>query len=88
MTQQAMQVQEKTQQTTNRVKQVLEETIEIGSTTAAELKRQGDQIGRIQDDVNRVDTNLRRANKQIMVFMRYKITSVYVCMNGLNRILN
>ncbi len=70
MTQQALQVQEKTQHSNNRVTAVLVDTFDFGCVTAAELKRQGEQIQRVQDDVDRVDTNLRRANKQIMVFMR------------------
>lgn len=68
--QQALQVQEKSQIATGRIKQALEQTIEIGTVTASELKRQGEQIKNVQNNVNIVDNNIKRANKQLKVFMR------------------
>ncbi|KAJ3397485.1 hypothetical protein HDU92_007148 [Lobulomyces angularis] len=68
--QQALQTQEKTQNTTANIKQRLEETIEIGAVTANELKRQGEQIKNVKTNVDIVDTNVKRANKQLRVFIR------------------
>lgn len=39
-----------------------------------ELKRQGDQIKNIQEDVNQIESNIARANKQIRIFMRRMAT--------------
>ncbi|KAJ3091892.1 hypothetical protein HK102_012814 [Quaeritorhiza haematococci] len=74
MTTQALAVQEKTQESVMRAKQVLEETIEIGTAVNQELKSQGEQMGKIQQDVEQVETNLKRANKQLRVFMRRMAT--------------
>ncbi|RKO98052.1 hypothetical protein CXG81DRAFT_9023, partial [Caulochytrium protostelioides] len=70
MTQQALQIQDKTQESALRAKRMVEETIQIGAVVNSDLAAQGDQLNKIQDDVAKVETNLKRADKQIRVFMR------------------
>ena len=70
MTKQAMVVQDKTQESTSRAKKALDETIEIGVNVNTELKKQGEKLKQIEEDVERVENNLRRADKQIRIFIR------------------
>ena len=70
MTKQAMVVQDKTQESTSRAQKALDETIEIGVNVNTELKKQGEKLKQIEEDVERVENNLRRADKQIRIFIR------------------
>ncbi|KAI8846609.1 hypothetical protein BC829DRAFT_445169 [Chytridium lagenaria] len=70
ITQTAIQVQEQTMQSTNRAKQLIGETIEIGTAVNDELRKQGEQIHAIAEGIEQVETNMKRAEKQLRVFMR------------------
>nr|KAJ3420014.1 hypothetical protein HK105_006217 [Polyrhizophydium stewartii] len=70
MTKQALMIQDKTQESTARTQKVLDETINIGIAVNTELKDQGEKIRKIEEDVERVESNLRRADKQIRIFIR------------------
>ncbi|KAI9331663.1 hypothetical protein DFJ73DRAFT_856781 [Zopfochytrium polystomum] len=70
LTTQALKVQQETQEATSRTKRIVEQTIEIGSAVNDELRKQGEQIHNIADGVDQVESNLKRADKQLRVFMR------------------
>jgi hypothetical protein len=40
-------------------------------STNAELKKQGEKIKEIEEGLDQVETNLKRADKQIRIFIRY-----------------
>ena len=63
-------VQDKTQASLLRTRQIIEDTKEIGMNTAEEVKRQGLQIESITNDVDKVEGNLHRADKLIKKFRR------------------
>ncbi|KAJ3399713.1 hypothetical protein HDV05_001568 [Chytridiales sp. JEL 0842] len=74
LTVQALQVQDQTLGSTARTKMIVEQTIEIGTSVNVELKKQGEQIQNIADGVEQVESNLKRADKQLRVFMRRMAT--------------
>ncbi|KAI8814005.1 hypothetical protein BJ742DRAFT_672393, partial [Cladochytrium replicatum] len=74
ITTQALQLQEKTQEKTSRIRGIVEETIQIGTAVNEELKSQGEQLKNIQGNVEQVESNLKRADKQMRVFMRRMAT--------------
>ncbi|KAJ3329819.1 hypothetical protein HDU76_007087 [Blyttiomyces sp. JEL0837] len=74
ITTQAIQIQQQTQESTTRAKRIVEQTIEIGTAVNDELKKQGEQIHNIADGVDQVESNLKRADKQLRVFMRRMAT--------------
>lgn len=43
---------------------------QIGMEVSDNLKRQTDALNKIKDDVDQIDSNLKRADKQIRMFMR------------------
>ncbi|KAI8828627.1 hypothetical protein HDU77_002735 [Chytriomyces hyalinus] len=68
--QQAMQIQDQTNAATDRTKQIVAQTIEIGAAVNDELKKQGEQLHNIAEGIENVESNLKRADKQLRVFMR------------------
>ena len=70
ITKHALMVQDKTQQSTGRAKQALEETIQIGISANDELKRQGEKLKEVEQDLDTVEANLKRADKQLRIFVR------------------
>ncbi|KAJ3033440.1 hypothetical protein HDV00_006347 [Rhizophlyctis rosea] len=70
MTSAAIQIQEQTQQSAFRARQLVEETIEMGLAVNQELKKQGEQITTIGENVETIESNLKRADKQMRVIMR------------------
>ncbi|KAI8618899.1 hypothetical protein BC830DRAFT_1106530 [Chytriomyces sp. MP71] len=70
ITQQAMVVQDQTNAATNRAKVMVQQTIEIGAAVNDELKKQGEQLHNIREGIDHVESNLKRADKQLRVFMR------------------
>ncbi|KAI9332525.1 hypothetical protein BDR26DRAFT_869235 [Obelidium mucronatum] len=70
LTQQAMVVQEQTHEATSRTKRIVEQTIEIGAAVNNEIIKQGEQIHNIAEGIQHVESNLKRADKQLRVFMR------------------
>lgn len=74
LTTQAIELQQDTKAATSRIIQVVEETQQIGAAAADELKHQGDQIKNIAEGIEQVESNLKRADKQLRVFMRRMAT--------------
>ncbi|TPX49374.1 hypothetical protein SeMB42_g01821 [Synchytrium endobioticum] len=74
VTTQALQVQEESLAATNRTRAVVEQTIQMGGTINEELKRQTEQIQNIDADVDQVENNLKRADKQLRVLIRRMAT--------------
>uniref|UniRef100_A0A7S1C474 t-SNARE coiled-coil homology domain-containing protein n=1 Tax=Bicosoecida sp. CB-2014 TaxID=1486930 RepID=A0A7S1C474_9STRA len=57
-----------------RTLQVVNQTQEIGTATAAKMVEQTEQIGRVTTKVKKIDEDLRRADKLISRFMRRMYT--------------
>ncbi|KAI8591577.1 hypothetical protein BDZ88DRAFT_495360 [Geranomyces variabilis] len=70
----AIQIQEQTQQSTTRAKRMVEETLEMGLAVKDEVMKQGQQMTKVQEDLETVDNNLKRAEKQLRVFVRRMAT--------------
>ncbi|KAJ3148344.1 hypothetical protein HDU86_007453 [Geranomyces michiganensis] len=70
----AIQIQEQTQQSTTRAKRMVEETLEMGLAVKDEVMKQGQQMSKVQEDLETVDNNLKRAEKQLRVFVRRMAT--------------
>jgi SNARE protein len=70
ITKTGLQMQEKTQESTARTKKLIQETIEIGTAANSELKDQGAKIIKIEEDVEQVESNLKRADRQMRIFIR------------------
>jgi hypothetical protein len=87
MTQVALKTQDKSMATTSKIKNVLEETIEIGTATAAELSKQGDQITGIRANIDTVESNVSRANKQLTIFIKYALIDLITGGKGKIRFL-
>ena len=61
-------VQDQSKQSTARTKQVIETTINIGQATNAALQQQTEQLGRVDAQLDVLESNLTRADKQIQFF--------------------
>lgn len=63
---------------------VIEQTKNLGSETAQALAAQTEQLGRISEGVDEVESNLQQANKQLRAFARKiatdKIIMVFLCL--------
>ncbi|KXS11600.1 hypothetical protein M427DRAFT_114811 [Gonapodya prolifera JEL478] len=70
MTQAGIGIQGKSLASTARTKHVIEETINIGMEVNEALKRQTEEIKKIDDGMDQVGSNLKRAEKQLRVYMR------------------
>ncbi|KAJ3318788.1 hypothetical protein HDV06_007039 [Boothiomyces sp. JEL0866] len=70
ITKHALMVQDKTQEATARAKKALDETIQIGISVNAEVKQQGEKLKEIEEGLDQVETNLKRADKQVRIFIR------------------
>ncbi|KAJ1548390.1 hypothetical protein HK096_002011, partial [Nowakowskiella sp. JEL0078] len=69
VTGQALQLQEQVQERTGRVKQIVANTLDMANDISNELQIQGEQLQKIQSDLHKVESNLKRADKQMRVFM-------------------
>ncbi|KAI8996691.1 hypothetical protein BC832DRAFT_292109 [Gaertneriomyces semiglobifer] len=67
----ALQIQEQTQQSTARAKRMVEETLEMGIAIKEEVHVQGQQMAGIQENLEQIESNLKRAERQFRVFVRY-----------------
>jgi hypothetical protein len=47
---------------------------QVGAETAAKLKEQTEQLERVNADLDKIDTNIARARRQLRVFMRRMMT--------------
>ncbi|ORZ34793.1 hypothetical protein BCR44DRAFT_69335 [Catenaria anguillulae PL171] len=74
MTQAGLEIQKESLQATSRTKAVLATTIQMGTETMDVLKQQTDQIQGINDKVDQVESNLKRADKQLRAFLRKMAT--------------
>lgn len=66
----ASKLQDKTQDSLNRTKNLVGEAKSVGLETMEELKRQRDQISRIDEEAKKMEGNLARADKLIKTFGR------------------
>jgi|SaaInlStandDraft_6_1057023.scaffolds.fasta_scaffold108127_2 novel plant SNARE len=66
--------QDKSMQSIARSKAILARTEQIGLTTATTLAGQTDQLRRIDSDLDRIESNLALASKQIAQFVRRMAT--------------
>ncbi|KAI9220651.1 hypothetical protein BC828DRAFT_415496 [Blastocladiella britannica] len=74
MTAAALDTQQQSLQSTARTKALIATTIQVGTETFDVLKQQTDQIQGINDKVDQVESNLKRADKQLRAFMRKMAT--------------
>jgi SNARE protein len=74
----AKRIQQESKESTTRTKQQLQHTIEIGASTNAKLKEQTQQLEGVDKKVEQIDDNLKRADKQIRIFMRRMATDKVV----------
>ncbi|KAI3629310.1 hypothetical protein MIR68_012649 [Amoeboaphelidium protococcarum] len=70
----ASNVQKESKQSTERTKQVLQHTIDVGTKTNEVLKEQTVQLETIDQNVDLIESNLTRADKQIRIFLRRMAT--------------
>ncbi|KAJ1512923.1 hypothetical protein HMI55_006050, partial [Coelomomyces lativittatus] len=70
MTHAAMDIQGQSLQSTARAKQAIQATIQMGTETMDVLKGQTDQLQGISKNVDEVEGNLKRADKQLRAFLR------------------
>jgi novel plant SNARE len=70
----AKSVQEESKSATSRIKEQLQVTIDVGQATSKTLKDQTDQIGRVDEQLDSLESNLKRADKQIRIFLRRMAT--------------
>jgi len=59
----------------------------LAVTINEHLVAQGEQLGHIRDDIDQIESNLKRAEKQMRVFMRYQISHFNNNNNNNNNIL-
>lgn len=67
-------VQQESKASTNRAKQVLQTTIQIGQDTSEALKKQTEQLENVDKTMDLLESNLKRADKQIRIFLRRMAT--------------
>lgn len=77
---QAKTVQEESKAATSRIKDNLQVTIDIGQATNKTLKDQTEQIGRVDAQLDALESNLQRADKQIRIFLRRMATDKVILM--------
>jgi SNARE protein len=85
MLNQASHLQDKTAASLNNTQVMVGEAKMVGMQTVEELQRQRDQIRNIDDDVNRLEDNLARADKLIKTFGKRmatdKLIQCFACTN-------
>eukprot|EP00557_Chaetoceros_sp_GSL56_P004298 CAMPEP_0176495306 /NCGR_PEP_ID=MMETSP0200_2-20121128/10577_1 /TAXON_ID=947934 /ORGANISM="Chaetoceros sp., Strain GSL56" /LENGTH=259 /DNA_ID=CAMNT_0017893157 /DNA_START=248 /DNA_END=1027 /DNA_ORIENTATION=- len=78
-------IQDKTQQSISNTKRMVQESKEVGMSTAEELKRQREQLMNIDNDVMRMENNLNRADRLIKTFGKRmatdKLIQCFACTN-------
>ncbi|KAI3658107.1 hypothetical protein MP638_005046 [Amoeboaphelidium occidentale] len=63
-------IQDQSKASTTRTKDVLQHTIEIGTNTSEALKKQTEQLQNVDQNLDAIESNLVRADKQIRIFLR------------------
>ncbi|KAK7813830.1 putative plant snare 13 [Quercus suber] len=60
-----MKTMDETDQTIERTKKVVEQTIEVGTETAVQLKGQTDQMGRIVNELDTINFSIKKASQLV-----------------------
>eukprot|EP00002_Diphylleia_rotans_P037663 TRINITY_DN843_c0_g3_i3.p2 TRINITY_DN843_c0_g3~~TRINITY_DN843_c0_g3_i3.p2 ORF type:complete len:120 (+),score=26.88 TRINITY_DN843_c0_g3_i3:776-1135(+) len=77
----ASQIQDQSILSLDRSKKLVQSANEIGVNTAATLKEQTERLNLISDDLDLVENNLKKANKQIRAFARRVMTDkIILCL--------
>jgi len=71
-------IQEQSIASTTRSKQMIEQSKAVGVEAAAKLKQQTEQMRNIDDDIMKVETNLKRADLLLRAFLRRMATDKFV----------
>mmetsp|Transcript_4843 Transcript_4843/g.6429 ORF Transcript_4843/g.6429 Transcript_4843/m.6429 type:complete len:261 (-) Transcript_4843:241-1023(-) len=83
----ASKLQDKTQQSLDNTKQMVAASKDVGMATIEELERQRKTIQNIDDEANRIEDNLQRADKLIKTFGKRmatdKVIQCFACINVL-----
>lgn len=81
----ASRIQDKTQDSLDNTKRLVEESKETGMNTLEQLHQQREQIERIDNDVDRIEDNLQRADRLIKTFSKRmatdKLIQSFTCIN-------
>mmetsp|Transcript_8526 Transcript_8526/g.8088 ORF Transcript_8526/g.8088 Transcript_8526/m.8088 type:complete len:183 (-) Transcript_8526:255-803(-) len=81
----ASRIQDKTQESLDNTKRLVEESKETGMNTLEQLHQQREQIERIDNDVDRIEDNLQRADRLIKTFSKRmatdKLIQGFTCLN-------
>eukprot|EP00586_Coscinodiscus_wailesii_P018026 CAMPEP_0172519950 /NCGR_PEP_ID=MMETSP1066-20121228/291717_1 /TAXON_ID=671091 /ORGANISM="Coscinodiscus wailesii, Strain CCMP2513" /LENGTH=382 /DNA_ID=CAMNT_0013302625 /DNA_START=98 /DNA_END=1243 /DNA_ORIENTATION=+ len=71
-------IQDKTQDSLDRTKQMVLESKEVGMGTLEELKRQREQMERIEEETMKIEDNLKRSEKLLKTFGRRMATDKFI----------
>lgn len=71
MTRAAKEIQQDSLQSTSRAKQAIMTTIQIGNETSEVLRQQTEQITNVSKTVDEIESNFKRADKQLRGIMRH-----------------
>lgn len=63
-------IQDKTKSSLSRTRKMIRDSKQVGILSLQEQLRQREQLRRINEETNRVEQNLKRSDKLIMVFRR------------------
>jgi len=84
----AHKLQDKTQESLDYTKQLVEESKEVGLTSLEELKRQRETMNRIDENIQRIDSALDVAEKLIKTFGRRMASDRFIqCFAAINTLL-
>lgn len=72
------QIQEQSLASTTRSKRMIEDSRAVGTEAAAKLKAQTEQLRNIDDDILKVESNLKRADLLIRAFLRRMATDKFI----------
>jgi len=74
-------LQMQSQASVSRSRAMVEDTIEVAANTATTLQGQTEQITRIRTGVETVESNMKRADRQLRIFMRRMMTDkIILCL--------
>ncbi|KNC50342.1 Qb-SNARE [Thecamonas trahens ATCC 50062] len=78
---QAEALQGQSQASVARSRAMVEDTIEVAASTATTLQGQTEQLGRIHAGVEEVESNMKRADRQLRIFARRMMTDkIILCL--------
>ena len=70
MVMEAKDVQKQSKQSTEQSKRIVQETLQIGVATHQQLKEQTDVIKQVDRHLDQIESNLKRAEKQVRAYVR------------------